>query len=144
MRAHAAAVALLVVPLAACGGALWKRQLVAKGDAICKRVNTQIAKEPAPKDAAGLKRLADKTVALSGPAIKDMEALQPPDELQKDFDAFVASLKKQRELTRQIGQAAAKGDAQKVQQIGTDAQKTQAEYRRLSDEIGFKECGGRN
>src|SRR3954451_15721953 len=143
MRARAA-VALLVVPLAACGRGLSKRELVAKGDTICKRVNTQIAKEPAPKDAAGLKRLADKTLALSGPAIKDMEALQPPDELRKDFDAFVARLKEQRELTRQVGEAAGQGDAQKIQQIGTDAQKTQAEYRRLSDKIVFKECGGGN
>ena len=66
-----------------------------------------------------------------------------PDELEKDFDAFVASLKKQRDLTKQIGDAAGKGDTVKIQQIATEAQKAQAEYRKLSDKIGFKECGGR-
>ena len=144
MRAHAAVVALLVLPLAACGGGLSKRDLVAKGDAICKRVNVQIAKEPVPKDAAGLKRLAEKTVVISDPAIKDMEALEPPDELKADFGKFVASLKQQRDLTKQIGVAAGAGDTAKIQQVGTDAQKAQAEYRRLSHKIGFKECGGGN
>src|SRR4051812_20136019 len=117
MRAPAA-IAFLVVILAGCGGGLSRNALVAKGDAICKRVNAQIAKEPTPKDAAGLKRLADKTVAISDPAIKDMEALQAPDELKQDFAKFVASLKHQRDLTKQIGAAAGQGDAAKIQQIG--------------------------
>ena len=141
MRAHAA-VAVLVVPLAACGGGLSKSELVAKGDAICKRVNTQIAKEPDPKSIDDLKRLADKTVAISDPAIKDMDALEPPDELKTDFDKFVASLRKQRDLTQQIGDAAGKGDTAKIQEIGTQAAKAQDEYRKLSSKIGFKECGG--
>ena len=73
-----------------------------------------------------------------------MEALEPPGELEKDFDAFVASLKKQRDLTKQIGDAAGKGDTAKIQKIATEAQKAQDEYRKLSDKIGFKECGGGN
>jgi hypothetical protein len=81
MRAHAAVVALLVLPLAACGGGLSKSELVAKGDAICNRVNAQIA-----KDLLDLRRVA----------------------------------------------------------VGADAQKAQAEYRRLSHKIGFKRCGGEN
>jgi hypothetical protein len=141
MRAHAA-VALVVVPLAACGGGLSKSELIAKGDAICKRVNDRIAKEPEPKSIADLQRLAAKTVAVSNPAIKQMDALEPPDELKADFDKFVASLKQQRDLTKQIGDAAAKGDTAKIQEIGTEAGKAQAEYRKLSTKIGFKECGG--
>jgi hypothetical protein len=47
MRAHAA-VAVPIVPLAACGGGgLSTSELIATGDAICKCVNQQIA------DAAG-------------------------------------------------------------------------------------------
>jgi hypothetical protein len=141
MRAHAA-VAVLIVPLAACGGGLSKSELVAKGDAICKKVNTQIAKQPEPTDAADLEKLAKKTVEISDPAIKDMEALEPPDELADEFKRFVALLKQQRDLTKQIGDAAAKGDTVKIQQVGTDAQKAQTEYQTLSDKIGFKECGG--
>jgi hypothetical protein len=142
MRAHAAVAALLIVPLAACGGGLSKAELVKKGDAICKRVNTEVAKQQEPTDAADLAALAKKTVKLSDPAIDDMEALKPPDELEKTFDAFVASLKKQRNLTKDIGDAAAKGDTAKIQQVATDAQKAQTQYRKLSDKIGFKECGG--
>jgi hypothetical protein len=141
MRAHAA-VAVLIVPLAACGGGLSKSELVAKGDAICKRVNAAVAKQPEPKTAADLQKLAEKTVKLSDPAIKDMEALQPPDELKADFDKFVASLKQQRDLTRQIGDAAGNGDTAKIQQLATNAQKAQADYRNLSTKIGFKQCGG--
>ena len=145
MRAHAAVTALLIIlPLAACGGGLSKSELVKQGDAICKSVNDQVAKEPDPTTAADLAALAKKTVKISDPAIEDMEALEPPSELEKDFDAFVASLKKQRDLTKQIGDAAAAGDTAKIQQVGADAQKAQQEYRRLAGEIGFKECGGGN
>jgi hypothetical protein len=142
LRAQGAVAALIVLPLAACGGGLSKSELVAKGDAICKRVNSAIAKEPDPKTAADLEKLANKTVEISDPAIDDMEALEAPDELEKDFDAFVASLKKQRDLTKDIGKAAGAGDTAKIQKAGADAQKAQTEYRRLSDKIGFKECGG--
>ena len=141
MRAHAAA-ALLPLLIAACGGGLSKGELVAKGDAICARINKQIAKEPDPKTARDLERLANRTVELSDPAIKDMEALEPPSELESDFDKFVASLKRQRDLTKKIGAAAAGGDTAEVQKIGAQAQKAQDEYRRLTGKIGFKECGG--
>ncbi len=141
MRTHAA-VALLLLLVAGCGGGLSKDELVAKGDAICKRVNTRMAKEPDPKSAADLQRLAKRTVAISDPAIKDMEALEPPSELESDFENFLASLKRQRNLTQKIGEAAAEGDTAKIQQIGADAQSAQEEYRRLTGKIGFKQCGG--
>ncbi|HET9771064.1 MAG TPA: hypothetical protein VFS16_09265, partial [Acidimicrobiia bacterium] len=116
--------------------------LVAEGDKICKRVNEQIAKEPEPVNAQDLEALAKKTVEISDPAIEDMEALEPPGDLEADFEKFVASLKEQRDLTEQIGQAAADGDTAEIQDLGAKAQKAQTEYRRLSDKIGFKECGG--
>ena len=141
MRTHAA-VSLLLLLVAGCGGGLSKDELVAKGDAICKRVNTRMAKEPDPKSAADLERLAKRTVAISDPAIKDMEALEPPSELESDFENFLASLKRQRNLTKKIGEAAGEGDTAKVQQLGADAQSAQEEYRRLTGKIGFKQCGG--
>ena len=141
MRRHAA-VALLPLLVAGCGGGLSKDELVAKGDAICKRVNTRMAKEPDPKSATDLERLAKRTVAISDPAIKDMEKLEPPSELESDFENFLASLKRQRNLTEKIGEAAAEGDTAKVQQIGADAQSAQEEYRRITGKIGFKQCGG--
>jgi hypothetical protein len=141
MRRHAAA-ALLLLLVAGCSGGLSKDELVAKGDAICKRVNTRMAKEPDPKSAADLERLAKRTVEISNPAIDDMEALKPPDELASDFKKFVASLKRQRDLTKQIGEAAAAGDTAKIQKVGVAAQKAQQEYRRLTGKIGFNQCGG--
>ena len=141
MRKHAA-VAVLLLLVAGCGGGLSRDELVAKGDAICKRVNTRMAKEPDPQSAADLERLAKRTVQISDPAIADMKALDPPGALESDFKKFVASLKKQRDLTKKIGDAAGKDDTAKVQEVGTRAQKAQDEYRRLTGEIGFKECGG--
>jgi hypothetical protein len=141
MRTRAAAL-VLMLPLAACGGGLSKSELVKEGDAICARVNREVAKEPDPKSAADLERLAKRTVEISEPAIEDMEALEPPEELQADFDRFVASLKRQRDLTRRIGDAAGEGDTAELQRIGADAQKAQDEYRKVADRIGFKECGG--
>jgi hypothetical protein len=146
MRVHAAVALLLLLLLAGCGGGdgLSKKELVAEGDKICTRINKQIAKEPDPKSAADLQRLAERTVELSDPAIKDMEALEPPDELQKDFDAFVKSLKQQRDLTKEIGEAAGAGDNEKIQQVGTEAQKAQLKYQKLAAKIGFTHCGGGN
>jgi hypothetical protein len=140
MRKHAAAAVLLLL-VAGCGG-LSKDELVAKGDAICKRVNARMAKEPDPQSASDLELLAKRTVALSDPAIAEMKALDPPGELQPDFKRFVASLRRQRDLTKQIGDAAGAGDTAKIQKVTADAQKAEREYRRLSGKIGFKECGG--
>jgi hypothetical protein len=142
MRTHAAAGLSLLVLVAACGGGLSKAQLVAKGDAICKRINARMAKEPDPTTTADLQRLAKRTVELSDPAIDDMEALEPPSELEDDFEKFVASLKRQRDLSKETGDAAGDDDTAKVKEIGTQAQKAQDEYRRLTGKIGFNECGG--
>ena len=141
MRWHAA-VPLLLLLVAGCGGGLSKSELVAKGDAICDRVNKQIAKVPDPQTSKDLARLADRTVQISDPAIKDMEALDPPSDLKDDFGKFVASLKRQRDLTKKIGAAATAGDTAKIQKIGVDARKAETEYHRLTDKIGFKQCGG--
>ena len=141
MRRHAAVAPLLLV-VAGCGGGLSKGEFVAKGDAICKRVNARIAKQPDPQSASDLKGLAQRTSKIYDPAIDDMEALDPPSELESDFKKFVASLKRQRDLTEQIGDAAGAGDTAKIQKAGADAQKVQQEYRRLTGRIGFKECGG--
>ncbi len=48
----------------------------------------------------------------------------------------------QRDLTKEIGEAAGKDDTAAIQKIGAKAQKAQDEYRRLTGKIGFKECGG--
>ena len=141
MHSHAA-VAVLVVLVAGCGGGLSKDELVAKGDTICKRVNTRMAKEPDPQSATDLERLAKRTVQISDPAIADMKALDPPSELESDFKKFVASLKRQRDLTKEIGDAAAAGDTARIQKVSAGAQKDENEYRRLAGKIGFKECGG--
>jgi hypothetical protein len=141
MRRHAAVAPLLLL-VAGCGGELSKNELVAKGDAICKRVNVRIAKQPDPQSATELKRLAQRTVKIYVPAIDDMEALDPPSALESDFKKFVASLKRLRDLTKQIGNAAGKGDTAKIKTASADAPKVQQEYRRLTGKIGFKECGG--
>jgi hypothetical protein len=144
MRTHAAAAAPLLALLlvAGCGDTLSKKQLVAKADAICTRVNKQVAKEPDPKTTKDLERLAKRTVEITDPALEDMDALKPPSSLERDFKKFVAVLRKQRDLTKKIGAAAGKGDTAKVQKIGAQANKAQDEYHRLTGKIGFKECGG--
>ena len=141
MRRHAAVAPLLLL-VAGCGGELSKNELVVKGDTICKRVNARIAKQPDPKSASDLKRLAQRTVKIYDPAIDDMEALDPPSALESDFKKFVASLKRLRDLTTQIGDAGGKGDTAKIKKVSADAQTVQQEYRRLTGKIGFKECGG--
>jgi hypothetical protein len=142
MRTHAAAGLSLLLLVAACGGGLSKQELVAEGDAICKRINTRMAKEPDPKTTKDLQRLADRTIELSDPAIEDMEELAPPSELEADFKKFLASLKRQRNLTKKLGAAAGEDDTAQVQELLGEAQKAQDEYRRLTGKIGFKECGG--
>ena len=66
-------------------------------------------RSPTPRRPPTSQRLAKRTVELSDPAIDDMEALEPPSELEDDFKKFVASLKRQRDLTKEIGDAAGDG-----------------------------------
>ena len=146
MRVHAAVALLLLLLLAGCGGGgLSKSELVAKGDKICARVNKEVAKEPDPKSAADLERLAKRTVEISDPAIEDMEALEPPDELEKDFDAFVASLKRAARPDEGDRRGGRRGrQRRRSRRSATEAQKAQADYQKLAAKIGFKQCGGGN
>jgi hypothetical protein len=137
----AAPLALVLLP--GCGGdQLSRDELIARGDAVCDRVNRAIAREPEPRTTRELERLARRTVTLSDPAIADLEELEPPDELAGSYEEFIASLKRQRNLAAEVGKAARDGDVGQVQELTASAGRLQEEYRRLTRRIGFKECGG--
>ena len=119
MRAHAAVAVLLSCPSPRAAGGSPRRSSSPRATRSASASTTRIAKQPDPKNAADLAALAQA----------DGRDLRPGDRRHGGARAagrageatsttFVASLKQQRDLTKQIGDAAGKGDTAKIQQIG--------------------------
>ena len=113
------------------------RRAASQGDAICKRVNDQVAKEPDPTNAEDLAALAKKTVKISDPAIETWTRSSRASKKRRTSDRHrptssrrTSSRRQPQEAARpdqQIGEAAARATREDPA-VATEAQKAQDEY----------------
>jgi hypothetical protein len=136
-------VALLVLALAACSGGdgrLSKAEYTQQADAICTKYDAELAKLPAPQtiDALATMAVQAKTIAAEGAA--KLRALEPPKELEKEADAWLALNDENVKDIESMRAAAAAGNRVKVQEIARDAQRNEAKADELARKLGLKAC----
>ena len=136
-------VALLVLALAACSGGdgrLSKAEYTQQADAICTKYDAELAKLPAPQtiDALATMAVQAKTIAAEGAA--KLRALEPPKELEKQADAWLALNDENVKDIESMRAAAAAGNRVKVQEIARDAQRNEAKADELARKLGLKAC----
>jgi hypothetical protein len=92
--------ALLALPLAACGGGGAKTQsradVVPKANAICRQAGAQAksyaADRPGPVGSVQVRAALQKDVDIASAAARQLRALDPAEEQKADFDRFVAGV----------------------------------------------------
>ncbi|MGI8557746.1 MAG: hypothetical protein ACR2ND_05480 [Solirubrobacteraceae bacterium] len=133
---------------AGCGSSstspLSKSELVAKGDAICKRVNDGIRNVGPTNTAADVAKVAPKVYALEQQGVNDLRKLTPPGAVASDYTSFLDKTQVLTDDANKIGAAAKTNDKKTAQTIASEAASASASATSSASKLGFKDCAHQN
>lgn len=141
-----AIVVLLAGAAAGCGGGggderLSRAELVERADAICSRYEARLDALGRPTNASELRSFADRALPIARDGREELGELNPPEELEATYDAWLEQGDEAIEIVERLREAAAESNEVEIQQLAEDAQRTDAESNRLARELGFEQCG---
>ena len=141
-----AIVVLSAAAAAGCGGGdggerLSRAEFVERADAICQKYEARLDALGRPANVAELRSFADRALPIAREGREELGELNPPQELEKRYDAWLERGDEAIEIVERLREAAAEGNQGEIQQIAEDAQRTDAESNRLARELGFEQCG---
>jgi hypothetical protein len=138
--------AAVAVAAAGCGGSdggerLSKAEFVSQADAICRTYEARLDALGQPANVAELRSFADKALPIARDGREELGELNPPEELDHTYDAWLDQGDEAIEIVERLRDAAEDGDQAEIQKIAQDAERTDAEANRLAGELGFEQCG---
>ena len=121
-----------------------KADFVKKADALCAQTNKAHPPQPQPKNAKEAAKQQAEEIQIREALDKKLKALDVPDDLKEDFDAYNAGTQKIIAVIRRMKADADKNDEKK---FGVDNQaftKAAADREKSAVKLGFKTCGRKN
>jgi hypothetical protein len=151
-RGLAALLGILTLLLVACGGgsggastgggtSLSAADFRKQADAICAKYEQKLNDIGQPTSASELGDFVDQAVPLIEQGNNDLKQLEPPAELQADWDKAMAIQDENLQKTRDLQDAVHKNDQAGIQTALADLGSNQAESQRLAAKIGLENCG---
>jgi hypothetical protein len=131
-----------VFALAACGGDS-KEDFANDADEICKEAEEKIDDVDDPQTTEEIPAYVDETVEIAEDTKSELEDLDPPSEVEDDWNSYLDNVDEGIELIEELGAAAERGDDQAVQELsqGEQQDRLNEENEELADEIGLDQCG---
>ena len=122
------------------GDRLSKDEWIAQADTICKRVNDRLEQTEQPETMPELVTVLDQGLKDVDEAIADLRALEPPEDIEPEVDAWLAKVE---EASDEIEKARDAAKAQNEEQLSAaleDGTRVNDEGNRRARELGLKEC----
>ncbi|MDQ3858979.1 MAG: hypothetical protein M3327_11120 [Actinomycetota bacterium] len=146
MRAFATAiVAAGVAALAACGGdaggELSAAEFRERADAICADTAKKVNAVPQPQSLDEVETYFDRVVPIFRDQTDRLKDLDPPDDLQEDWDRAMELQEESVEVAKDAQEAAKDGDEEKIREALDRGGKNEQELHRLAARLGLKTCG---
>jgi hypothetical protein len=120
----AALVGVLALLAAGCGGGgeepLSKADFQSQANAICAKYEKQLNALGTPSSIDEIPDLVQQALVILNKEIDEIAALNPPDELQSDFDKMIAASNKTKAAANDLSAAAKSGDQAAVQKALED------------------------
>ena len=116
-------------------------RFIQRADAVCQSTNREINKLGVVRSTEDIVVYTQKALPQIDAMLRRLAALQPPAEVRDSTKALIHSLRLQREIIRELGVAAKKGDdaeVKKVTRAGTVLAQATAQQ---SQAAGFDVCG---
>jgi hypothetical protein len=140
VRRAAVALALLA---AGCGGGddrLSEEEFRERANAVCADYDRQVEKLGEPSSVDEVEDFAAKAADLTRRGVGELRELEPPDELQPDYDRFLAEGQTVVELSDRLERAARDRDAEELQKILREAQASDRRSDQIAKRLGLDEC----
>ena len=140
----AALVALLLV--AGCGGDSGGGQLSAEelrrqADAICAKYDERFQALGEPSSPEELETFLAEGIPLFEQQTAELEELNPPDELEDDWNRAMEVQHEGIATIRELRDAVGEGDADRIQELSAEAESSSAESNQLARDLGLETCG---
>jgi hypothetical protein len=143
-RALAALVGVLVLLATACGGGsdtrLSKAEFQSQANAICAKYQKQLNAIDEPTSLDEIPDLVDQALVILNKEIDEVAALNPPEELQGDFDKMIAASNRTKAAADDLSAAAKSGDQAAVQKALEEGNAASSEADQLAGNLGLSEC----
>jgi hypothetical protein len=137
-------VSVILVVAAACGGdddRLSRDEVIEQGDAICADYEARIDAVGEPTNANDIERYVDEVKPIVEEGTNELDNLTPPEDLEDEYDEWIALTRRGVGSLDELKAAAAAGDEQRIQEIVQGLDDEEAEADRIAQGIGFQECG---
>jgi hypothetical protein len=146
MKVGAAALALAGTLAAGCGGDGGGGQLSAEefrqqADAICAEFEGKLDAVQPPSSPDDIERFVNEAVPIIEEGTNELQALDPPDEFQDEWDRVVEINDENLETIRAVRTALQDNDLTEAQRLMQEAGGNEEEADRLAREIGLTKCG---
>lgn len=130
---------------AGCGGEgggdrLSRDELIAEADAICAKYEKQLEALGTPASLEDIVQLAEEGKPIIEKGVNELKALEPPEDLQEQWDELMAENDANVALIDDLSEAAASGDQARIGQIAAEAQQQDEKTDQLGRELGLVEC----
>ena len=146
MRGAAAAlVGVLVLFATACGGGgarLSTEEFQSQANAICAKYQKQLNALGSPTSIEEIPDLVDQALEILNKEVDEIAALNPPEDLQSDFDKMIAASDKTKAAADDLSTAAKSGDQAAVQKALEEGNAASDEADQLATNLGLTECQG--
>jgi hypothetical protein len=129
---------------AGCGGGddrLTREELVEEADATCAEFDQRVDEVDEPESLDDIERYVQEIRPIVEEGTDELDALEPPEELQDEYDDWIAATRSGVDRFDELEEAAASGDEQRIQEVLQGAGEGGEEASRLAQEIGLQECG---
>jgi hypothetical protein len=142
----AALVSVAAVVLVACGGGdgsgdrLSEEEFRQQANGICADYNERIADLGSPTSPEDIPDYVERGIPVIEEGIARLRELNPPEDLEDDFNTMLDETEKAIPAARKLSEAAAEEDAAAVQEAISEGQEADAESDRLATELGLDEC----
>jgi hypothetical protein len=130
---------------AGCGGGddrLTREELVEEADATCADFDQQIEEIEEPQSLDDVERYVQEVRPIVEDGTNELAELEPPEELEDEYEDWIAAMRSSVDQFDELEEAAASGDEQRIQEVFESAGQGGEEADQLAEEIGFQECGG--
>jgi hypothetical protein len=146
--AVAALVGVFVLVLAACGGGgdsgarLSKAEFQSQANAICDKYQKQLDALKTPTSLDEIPDLVDQALAILNKEVEEIAALNPPEEMQTQFDAMIAASDKTKKAADDLSTAAKASDQAGVQNALDEGNAASNQADQIAGQLGLDSCKG--
>lgn len=137
------AISLLALVAAGCGGGgdpLTKEEFTRQANEVCQEFDRKIDELGAPEGLGEIEDFTDRSADIARGGRDELAELEPPEELDEDYDRLLEMLDEEIEDVERLGEAAADGDEDEVRTIIAEGTAKSEASDRLALELGLDDC----